>query len=172
MAHRPTGPALQLYRLMALVNRRGSQESLGFMHASGLTMPQIVVLHVVSHGERTMSELAGKLRMSAPATSQLVDRLVEGGLVSRAESATDRRVRTISLRPAGERFLEELNALRLRELEHALTALHTDVRGRLDAAVAEAVRELELAFAREAPSTSPPARGARERPRTRTRRES
>jgi DNA-binding MarR family transcriptional regulator len=142
MASPPADAADLLHRLISLVMRRGSHDSLAHMHASGLTMPQIVVLHVVGRGERTMSELAATLAMSLPATSQLVDRLVEAGLVGRAERASDRRVRTVNLRPAGGRFLDRLEDLRRRELGHALATLSPRVRDRLAAAAAEAIEEL------------------------------
>src|SRR5512147_2476437 len=113
----PAGePAPLLQRLIALVNRKSAGESNAFMHASGLTMPQIVTLFALRRAEASISELAGRLRMSLPATSQLVDRLVEAGLISRTEDAADRRVRRASILPAGLRYLEQLGELRVREL--------------------------------------------------------
>jgi DNA-binding MarR family transcriptional regulator len=143
MALDPGDPATLIQRFIGLVNGRSAGESIAFMHASGLTMPQIVVLHLLRRAANTVSELARQLRMSLPATSQLVDRLVESGMVDRTESATDRRVRTLSLRPAGDRFLDRLGTLRHRDLDGTLGALQQRTRTRLAAAVGEALRELE-----------------------------
>jgi len=81
--------------------------------------------------------------MSLPATSQLVDRLVMADLVDRTEHAVDRRVRRVTILPSGLRFLEELGALRLREIEDALGSLSPGSRAVLARAVGRAVEELE-----------------------------
>jgi len=160
-------PAPLLQRLIALVSRKSAGESTAFMHASGLTMPQIVALFALRRAEASISELAGRLRMSLPATSQLVDRLVEAGLVDRAEHARDRRVRRISILPAGLRYLEQFGAMRRREIQDALRSLGPETRARLAAALARAVaeleRELELA---SAAATAPTVRTAPARRRS------
>jgi MarR family transcriptional regulator, organic hydroperoxide resistance regulator len=145
-------------QLFALVNRRGAGESMRFMHRSGLTLPQIIVLHALRRAEDSISGLAARLRMSLPATSQLVDRLVEAELVDRSEHAGDRRVRRVTLRPAGLRFLAQLGDLRLREIGAALGALSAPTRAQLVAALAATAAELE----RELADPPPPGR----RPRT------
>ena len=139
----PLNPAPLVQRLIALVNRKSAGESTAFMHASGLTMPQIVVLYVLRRGEASITGLAKRLRMSLPATSQLVDRLVMADLVDRTEHAVDRRVRRVTILPSGLRFLEELGALRLREIEDALGSLSPGSRAVLARAVGRAVEELE-----------------------------
>jgi MarR family transcriptional regulator, organic hydroperoxide resistance regulator len=143
-------------RLFGLVNRLAAGESVAFLHASGLTMPQIIVLHALRRAESSISGLAARLRMSLPATSQLVDRLVEAGLVDRAEHEGDRRVRRVTIRPAGLRFLSRLGDLRLAEIESALRGLSPETRSRLRAALALAEGELERGL--EGPPT---ARGQR-----------
>ncbi len=143
MPSSPGDAAPLLQRLIALVNRKSAGESTAFMHASGLTMPQIVALFALRRAEASISELAERLRMSLPATSQLVDRLVEAGLVDRTEHAEDRRVRRISILPAGLRYLEQFGAMRCRELEDALRSLGPECRAQLAAALARAVTELE-----------------------------
>jgi DNA-binding MarR family transcriptional regulator len=143
MAPSPADPAPLVQRLIALVNRKSAGESTAFMHASGLTMPQIIVLYALRRSEASISELALRLRMSLPATSQLVDRLVEAGLVDRTEHARDRRVRRVTIRPGGLRFLERLGEMRLREIEDALRSLGPDSRALLAAALSQTVGELE-----------------------------
>ena len=44
------------------------------MTEAGLTMPQLVTLHMLAHaGARTVGTIAACLRLSPPATSHLVD---------------------------------------------------------------------------------------------------
>lgn len=129
-------------QLFSLVGRLSQRESLSFQHASGLTMPQIIVLHVLRRAEDTISGLAARLRMSLPATSQLVDRLVEAGLVQRTEHESDRRVRRVTIRPAGLRFLERLGNLRREEIDFALRSLAPLTRARFASALSEVLGEL------------------------------
>jgi len=143
MPSSPGDPAPLVQRLIALVNRKSAGESTAFMHASGLTMPQIVVLFALRRCPASITELAQRLRMSLPATSQLVDRLVEAGLIDRTEHAEDRRVRRASILPAGLRFLEQFGELRAREIEDALRSLSDETRTRLAEALTRVVAELE-----------------------------
>jgi len=139
----PPDPARLVQRLIALVNRKSAGESTAFMHASGLTMPQIVVLYALRRGEASITRLAKRLRMSLPATSQLVDRLVTARLIDRSEDASDRRMRRVTILPAGLRFLEELGEMRLREIEDALGSLSPGSRSALALALSRVVEELE-----------------------------
>ncbi len=149
----PGNPAPLVQRLIAAVNRKSAGESLAFMHATGLTMPQLVVLFALRRSPASISELAQRLHMSLPATSQLVDRLVEGGLIDRTEHAEDRRVRRASILPAGLRTLEQFGEMRYREIDDALRSLGEETRallvGALTRVVAELERELDPAAAAE-----------------------
>lgn len=73
-----------------------------------LTMPQLRALGVLSGGERRMSELAGTLGTSLQATTSLIDRLVDKGLVERRHDTADRRVVRCRLAPAGEAEVERV----------------------------------------------------------------
>jgi DNA-binding MarR family transcriptional regulator len=148
----PGDPAPLLQRVIALVNRKSAGESTAFMHASGLTMPQIVVLFALRRAEASISELAGRLRMSLPATSQLVERLVAAGLIDRRESPEDRRVRRASILPAGLRYLEQFGALRAREIEDALGSIRPGTRALLSDALARVVAELEQELEADVPT--------------------
>jgi DNA-binding MarR family transcriptional regulator len=76
----------------------------------GLTMPQARTLFYLSHGPKRMSEMAEYLDREMSSTTSMIDRLVKNDLVSRVEDASDRRVVTCELTPAGEavvkRFFE------------------------------------------------------------------
>lgn len=139
----PADPAALVQHFFTLLRGKSAGESIAHMHRSGLTMPQIVVLHALRRGDASISALAARLHMSLPATSQLVERLVSGALIDRAEDPDDRRVKRIRLRPTGLRFLERLEELRVREIEDALGALAPETRARLSAAMGAAVQELE-----------------------------
>jgi DNA-binding MarR family transcriptional regulator len=136
-------PAMLFQRLIGLANRETAGASTMFMYESGLTFPQIIVMYVLTWmGPLPISALAERLRLSLAATSQLVDRLVEGGYVAREEDADDRRVRRVRMRAHGERFMDRLNEIRRRELAAAFDKLPPGVKARLTDVLRDAVRSL------------------------------
>lgn len=74
-----------------------------------LTLSQLKTLLLVASGmAHTGRELADRLRVSAPSVSAGVDRLVELGYLSRAESANDRRVKTLAPTRRGSDLYNEI----------------------------------------------------------------
>jgi DNA-binding MarR family transcriptional regulator len=65
----------------------------------------------------TISTLAERLQIRHHSAVELVDRLVERGLVERRHEGPDRRVVTVVLRPAAETLLENLAQYSLAELQ-------------------------------------------------------
>jgi DNA-binding MarR family transcriptional regulator len=136
-----------IQRFNTIVNGRAGQRSLMLMHESGLTFPQIIVLYVLLHQrEQSLSRIAEITKLSMPATSQMIDRLVEAEYVSRSESVEDRRSRLVALRPKGRRIIEQLHAVRHREIEDTLNRLPGGVRERLRAVMADVVARLEASY--------------------------
>jgi len=64
----------------------------------------------------TVSVLAERLQISHHAVVQLVDRLVEAGMVERRRHGGDRRAVVVGLRPRGEKVLKRLAAHSVAEL--------------------------------------------------------
>ena len=74
------------------------QDFMQSMHKTGLSRPQIHALLYIYHaGECRVSEIATLTGSSAAAASQLVDRLVQQGLVERTEDPENRRVKRLRL---------------------------------------------------------------------------
>ena len=139
-----TDPASLFQRLIGLANRETAGASTMFMYESGLTFPQIIVMYALTWlGPLPISTLAQRLRLSLAATSQLVDRLVEGAYVAREEHPQDRRVRLVRMRPHGKQFMDKLNEIRRRELTAAFDRLPPKVRARLAQVLREAVNSLD-----------------------------
>ena len=79
------------------------------MHQTGLSTPQIHVLLYIYHspdGECGLSEIGGLADSSKPAASQLVERLVQQGLVERLEDPLDRRNKKLRLTPKSRKMIE------------------------------------------------------------------
>ncbi len=79
----------------------------------GITMQQYNVLRVLKGAGIPISTSAirGRLLDKMADTSRMVDRLYQKGLVERNECAHDKRLVDVSLAPAGEQLLENLQAI-------------------------------------------------------------
>jgi DNA-binding MarR family transcriptional regulator len=78
----------------------------------GVSMAQIHIMYTVQrHGEMTMSQLADVLNVSDSNATGLVDRMAERGFVQRDRVPTDRRVVVIRVTEAGEKLIEQIDAL-------------------------------------------------------------
>ena len=75
---------------------------------TGLTAPQILVLHAIARvGRAKASDIAREVVLSPATVTSIIDRLERAELVIRERSTTDRRVVDILLTPIGERRLDE-----------------------------------------------------------------
>jgi DNA-binding MarR family transcriptional regulator len=78
-----------------------------YAKSTGLSMPQLSILMQLHHkGPCGMSEISERFDISAAAASQLVDKLVHGGYLNRAEDPSDRRAKTLTLSPAGAALIK------------------------------------------------------------------
>jgi DNA-binding MarR family transcriptional regulator len=86
----------------------------------GVTMSQAKVLYLVqAEPDMRMSDLAGRLGVTLPSISGVVDRLVDQGLLTRRDDPADRRQALVRISDAGIDQLDlfrELNARQVRIL--------------------------------------------------------
>lgn len=105
--------------------QRSIHETIRFWKESGLTMPQVsVLMRLHYHGVCGVSALGAHVGVTNAAASQMVDKLVQQGLVERAENPHDRRAKQLTLTRKGEALIQKgLDARRrwLEELGSALT---------------------------------------------------
>jgi DNA-binding MarR family transcriptional regulator len=129
--------------LLSHVHRRSAGDSLAIMTEAGLTMPQLVTLHMLAHaGARSVGTIAGCLRLSAPATSHLVDRMVRAKLVVRTEDPEDRRQKRLAITGAGRSLVERINSERSREVSVVLARLTPALRRQFAEVLERVVEEL------------------------------
>lgn len=93
------------------------------LEADGLTLPQWVVLSALWRADQmTVGELADYSGNNIPATSRIVDRMIDKDLVKRVTDKTDRRAVRISLTAKAEAlrhlstFHEEVNTALLKNI--------------------------------------------------------
>ncbi len=135
---------LETFHLVHAVHSKTLDDSLMKMNESGLTVPQLVALHVLRFdGAHTVGEIADLIRLSRPATSHLVERLVSMQLVNRTEGERDRRQKRVSLNAKGLALMDELFQTKLAVLASGLEFLSNATRERLFAALADALQELK-----------------------------
>lgn len=88
-----------------------------------ISVEQFHVLRHIRRGIGSVSELADKRQISRSAVSQSVDSLVEKNLITRTQSADDRRYVQLALTPAGEALLNTIfqknRAWMMEEMEKA-----------------------------------------------------
>ncbi len=121
------------------------QDFMHFMHQTGLSRPQIhALLHIFHAGECQISEIATLSGATPAAASQLVERLVQQGLVERSEDPQNRRVKKLRLTSKGLALIHEGVASNrfLVDLISTLPARHRQVVQTAFRYLAEAGRQL------------------------------
>src|SRR5580765_3698124 len=129
---------------MSHIHRRSADDTLAVMNEVGLTMAQMVALHLLTHlGPVSVSSIAACLKLSPPATSHLVDRMVVAGLVGRTEDPVDRRHKRIEITSTGRDLIEGTNERRTREFTRVLSSLTGDAQAQFGRALERVVTELK-----------------------------
>ena len=158
--HRPRDPrsaaggcvGRRIHEMLALVGHSSAGQAMAIMASSGLTMPQMVTLHILSHaGAHPVCAIADRLHLSRAATSHLVDQLARRGYVARIENPDDRRQKVVSIHPKGTRLVEQLIASRQVDFEQALSRLPAEVRRRFVRVLADVVAHLKAASSSDKP---------------------
>lgn len=134
-----------LRELMGTIIQRSAGEMMRVMAAEGLSMPQMVALHILRNcGPQSISTIADKLSLSLGATSHLVDRMVQHKLVLRYEDTVDRRQKRVAIADNGRVLLERLVHARLREATQITALLPPELRGELEQVLEQVVEQLRL----------------------------
>ncbi len=120
---------------------------------SGLSLAQMLVLtHLHYRGPCEVMAFGDLMQVSPAGASQMVERLVQQGLVQRNEAPDDRRVRLVHLTETGQQVVAESIRARQGWVEELLAALPDEQRS----AVGGVLRMLtEQAVAWEARSDAP-----------------
>ncbi len=110
---------------IGLFMHRSMQGTIQYARENGFSMSMIGTLFHLNHrGHAGVSDLGQHLGVSSAAASQMLDRLVEEGVIERTEDPDDRRMKKISLTEKGCRIYKESLSARMRwldELEKNLT---------------------------------------------------
>lgn len=90
-----------------------------------------VLFSVAFKGQMTVSELASHLNITPGAATQLVEALVQAGLLERKQSISDRRVVCLQLSAAGKAEIAEVKKHKLALIKQTLNTLTDDEQAEL-----------------------------------------
>jgi DNA-binding MarR family transcriptional regulator len=113
-------------RAMGQIMQRSMRSFWQYTKEQGLSMTQMVALrHIHYNQDCNISQISEELGVTAAASSQLLDRLVQQGLIARRENPNDRRHKQLILTEKGRQILTESTLARqqwLYQLVDHLTA--------------------------------------------------
>lgn len=90
----------------------------------GLPLAQVkALIFLYDNGERSLSEVAAGLAVSLPSASELIDRLIERGLVQKSRDTVDRRRVVIALTDRAIAYGRRMHDLRRAQARAALAAI-------------------------------------------------
>lgn len=90
----------------------------------GLPLAQVkALIFLYDNGERSLSEVAAGLAVSLPSASELIDRLIERGLVQKTQDTADRRRVVIALTDRAIAYGRRIHDLRRAQARAALAAI-------------------------------------------------
>jgi len=90
-----------------------------FMQEAGISYSQVNILVRLFHrGNVGVSEIGEKMGVTSAAASQVIDQMVQAGLVSRTEVLADRRIKRLELTQKGKTLIEKGFETRSKWLEN------------------------------------------------------
>ncbi len=123
-------------RLIQTVMHQSMHRFIFYVKGRGLSMSQIGTLFFLRHREFcAVSDIGEHLGITAPASSQLLNRLVDEGLIERQESPQDRRVKQIVLTPSGLQLIDESIQARQAWLDRLVDTLSEEEQALVDTAL-------------------------------------
>jgi len=99
---------------------------------SGLSMHQLgILMQIHFRGNCGISEISNRFDITNAAASQLVDKLVQSGLIQREEDPQDRRAKLLNLTEKGKKMIQQGTERRYRWVEDLAQKLSAEERERV-----------------------------------------
>ena len=123
------------------------RERAHFAKATGMSMPQFGILMQLHYRHNCgVSDLSERFDITNEAASQLVDKLVQGGLIQREEDPNDRRAKLLNLTEKGRGLIQRGMEERYRWVNQVAAKLSPEERAKVAEALeimTQAAKELE-----------------------------
>lgn len=105
-----------------------------YTRSTGLSFAQMTVLmHLYYRGPSEVSAFCDMMQISPAGSSQMIERMVQQGLVKRSEVPGDRRVRQVSLTEQGQQVVISSIAARQTWTEQLVASLSPEERAQVTA---------------------------------------
>ena len=134
-------------QFMDFAMHHSMRERVHFAKATGLSMPQFGILMQLHYrGNCGVSDIGERFDITNAAASQLVDKLVQGGLIQREENPNDRRAKLLNLTDKGNKLIQQGIEGRYRWVDKLAVKLTIEERAKVDEAIqimTRVARELE-----------------------------
>ena len=142
-------------QFMDFAMHHSMRERAHFAKATGLSMPQFGILMQLHYrGNCGVSDIGERFDITNAAASQLVDKLVQSGLIQRAEDPNDRRAKLLNLTDKGRDLIQQGLEGRYRWVDELAGKLSAEEREKVSEALkimTQAAEELETASMQPAP---------------------
>ena len=134
-------------QFMDFAMHHAMRERAHFAKATGLSMPQFGILMQLHYrGNCAVGDVSERFDITNAAASQLVDKLVQSGLIQREEDPADRRAKLLNLTDKGNKLIQKGIERRYRWVDHLAGKLTAEERAKVDEAITiltEAAKEME-----------------------------
>ena len=121
--------------------------ALANLEESGLGLSDFAVLEVLLHkGPLPVNVIGPRVNLTPGSISVAVERLVAKGLVSRAESSHDRRVRNVGLTPRGKSVITPIFRAHVATMEKVFAGLSREEMRQLEQHLKHIGRQAESLF--------------------------
>ena len=134
-------------QFMDFAMHHSMREHSHFAKSIGLSMPQVGILMQLHYRSNCgISDIGERFDITNAAASQLVDKLVQSGLIQREEDPNDRRAKRLSLTAKGKELIQQGIEERYRWVDQLATKLTAEERDKVSEALqimTQAAKELE-----------------------------
>ena len=142
-----TSTAVHAWLVMMKAMQAITRYALANFEESGLGLSDFAVLEALLHkGPLPVNVIGPKVNLTPGSISVAVDRLVAKGLVSRAESAQDRRVRIVTLTPRGKSVITPIFRAHAATMEKVFSGLSRDEMRQLEQQLKRIGKQAESLF--------------------------
>jgi DNA-binding MarR family transcriptional regulator len=143
-----TAQLIQIIRhFMDFAMHHSMRERAHFAKATGLSMPQFGILMQLHYRHNCgVSDLSQRFDITNAAASQLVDKLVQSGLIQREEDPNDRRAKLLNLTEKGRQLIQQGLEERYRWVDQLARKLTEEERNKVSEALqimTQAAKELD-----------------------------
>ena len=142
-------------QFMDFAMHHSMRERAHFAKATGLSMPQFGILMQLHYRHNCgVSDLSERFDITNAAASQLVEKLVQSGLIQREEDPNDRRAKPLNLTDKGRDLIQQGLEGRYRWVDEVAGKLTAEERAKVSEALkimTQAAEELETESMQPAP---------------------